>query len=642
MVSNLRRLSPMKTVPLPAAAFALYRAIVQRLAVPVVVALLIGEAFADQPNIVIVYADDMGYGDCTANNPESKIPTPNIDRLARQGLRFTDAHSPAATCTASRYGLLTGTNPARTGVVNGLTGLGPVIDSGEVTVADFLKDQGYVTRMVGKWHLGFEMHGDGPRKTFDFSKPLAGGPLDCGFDSFFGLTKASSGPPYFYIRGRRPVATPTETTAGTKRALKTNGMDSRTAYAGGDIAPGFVPEECNSRLCDDVVKTISEHAKSDGNKPFFLYYAMLEPHVPWLPVEEFGGKSKAGPYGDYIVQLDHEIGRVLQALKDSGLEDDTLVIFSSDNGAMWRQPDIVRFNHRANGIFSGTKGTPYEGGHRVPFIVRWPGKVPASSTTDALINHSDLFATVAGLFNVDIARAYPGSAQDSHSFLPVLREPASEHERPGMIVTPGSYRLGNWKLRFRRGGGSTDHAISEAMLHDLSGDPAELKDLSNAHVERKQKLFADYQQFVADRKLKPLAVQVAERKNANKRPTKKTPKMSSAPRGRVNLKDAKLSKEQQTRVAALKKKFGKRRAELQRQLDDLLTNDQKEARDAAKKKALAEGKGGVKLRTAMDAALDLTPDQKKKFNELRQAIGRFTREHRQNLQKVVQDSGPNQ
>jgi arylsulfatase A len=641
VVSNSRRLSPMKTIPVLAAAFALYRAIVQQLAISVVVALLIGEAFADQPNIVIVYADDMGYGDCTANNPESKIPTPSIDRLARQGLRFTDAHSPAATCTASRYGLLTGTNPARTGVVNGLTGLGPVIDSGEVTVADFLKGQGYVTWMVGKWHLGFEMHGDGPRRTFDFSKPLVGGPLDCGFDSFFGLTKAPSGAPYFYIRGRRPVARPTETTPGTKRALKTNGKDSRTTYAGGDIAPGFVPEECNARLCDDVIKTITEHSKSAGNKPFFLYYAMLEPHVPWLPTEEFGGKSKAGPYGDYIVQLDHEIGRVLQALKDSGLEDDTLVIFSSDNGAMWRQPDIERFNHRANGIFSGTKGTPYEGGHRVPFIVRWPGKVPAYSATDALINHSDLFATLAGLFNVDIAREYPGSAQDSHSFLPVLREPASEHERPGMIVTPGSYRLGNWKLRFRRGGSSTAHAISEAMLHDLSDDPAELKDLSNAHVERKQKLFADYQQFVADRKLKPLAVQVAERKNAKKRPTKKTPKTSSS-RRLANLKDAKLSKEQQTRVAALNKEYGKRRVELQRQLDDLLTNDQKEARDAAKKKALAEGKGGVKLRTAMDAALNLTPDQKKKFNELRQAIGQLTREHRQNLQEVVQDSGPNQ
>jgi len=146
---------------------------------------------AEKPNIIVIYADDMGYGDCTVNNPESKIPTPNIDRLAAEGMRFTDAHSPSSTCTASRYGLLTGINPARTGVTNRITGLGPVIGEGELTLADFLKEQGYVTRMVGKWHLGFELHGDGPRKTFDFSKPLTGGPLDCGFDYFFGVRSGS-------------------------------------------------------------------------------------------------------------------------------------------------------------------------------------------------------------------------------------------------------------------------------------------------------------------------------------------------------------------------------------------------------------------------------------------------------------------
>jgi arylsulfatase A len=275
---------------------------------------------AEKPNIIVIYADDMGYGDCTVNNPESKIPTPNIDRLAKEGMRFTDAHSPSSTCTASRYGLLTGTCPVRRGVVNGLTGLGPVIDKDEVTVADFLKNHGYVTRMIGKWHLGFEMYGDGPRKTFDFSKPLVGGPLDCGFDSFFGLTKAPSGPPYFYIRGREPAAKPTETTPGTKRDLKANGRDSRTAYAGGDIATGFVPEECNAAFSDEAVKIVNDHAESDQGKPLFLYHAMLEPHVPWLPGEEFAGKSKAGSYGDYIEQLDYEVGRVLAALNETGLE----------------------------------------------------------------------------------------------------------------------------------------------------------------------------------------------------------------------------------------------------------------------------------------------------------------------------------
>lgn len=608
------------------------------LSVAIVLGAVSVQTNAASPNIIVIYADDMGYGDCTANNPKSKIPTPNIDRLAKEGLRFTDAHSPASTCTASRYGLLTGTNPARRGVVNGLTSLGAVIDPDEVTIADFLKGQGYVTWIVGKWHLGFEMHGDGPRKTFDFSKPLAGGPRDCGFDSFFGLTKAPSGPPYFYIRGRKPVAKPTERTPGTKRALKSNGRDSRTAYAGGDIAPGFVPEECNSRLCDDVVRTITEHAKSEPGKPFFLYYAMLEPHTPWLPADEFDGKSKAGPYGDYIVQLDHEVGRVIAALKESGLEDETLVIFSSDNGAQWRAPDIERFGHRANGIFSGTKGTAYEGGHRVPFIVRWPGRVPAGQVCDALVNHTDLFATIADYFDVDPAKAFPGSAPDSYSFLATLRDPESGHERPGMVVTPGSYRLGDYKIRFRRGGGSTDHELSEAVLHNLADDPAELTDISDRQPQTKSRLFADYQQFVADRALKPLAVEVAARKNAGKRPTTRTPKKTSPRRGSINFKEADLTKEQQERIAALNREFAQRRAELQKQLDELLTSDQKQARDAAKKKALAEGKGGVKLRTAMDEALKLMPAQKKRFNELRQAIGQETRERREKLQEVVRNS----
>ena len=483
-----------------------------------------------RPNIVFILADDMGYGDCTAYNSESKIPTRQIDGLAKEGVRFTDAHSPSATCTASRYGLLTGICPVRRGVTNRMTGLGPVIDRDEVTVADFLKDMGYITRMVGKWHLGFELHGAGPRKTLDFSKPLVGGPLDCGFDSFFGVRKAVSSPPYFYIRGREPVAKPTELTPGTRKALKANGKDSRTAYAPGDIAPGFVPEQCNAELCDDVVRIIRGHAASNESKPLFLYYAMLEPHTPRLPAKEFVGRSKAGPYGDYIVQLDHEVGRVLQALKESGLDSNTLVIFSSDNGAMWRSQDIERFGHRANGIFSGTKGTAWEGGHRVPFIVRWPGKVPASTVSGAVINHTDLFATLAELFNVDLAKAYPRSAPDSYSFLSVLRDPGKEHHRPGMVVTPGSYRLGDWKLRFKRGArSSTSRTVSDAVIHDLSKDPAEERDLSDTHAEKKARLFAEYQQFIAERKLKPLAVEVLNRQSERKGRSRRPRKTPSAP-----------------------------------------------------------------------------------------------------------------
>lgn len=596
---------------------------------------------AEKPNIIVIYADDMGYGDCTINNPDSKIPTPNIDRLAKDGMRFTDAHSPASTCTASRYGLLTGTCPARRGVVNGLTGLGPVIDKDEVTVADFLKDQGYVTRMIGKWHLGFEMYGDGPRKTFDFSKPLVGRPLDCGFDSFFGLTKAPSGPPYFYIRGRKPVARPTETAMGTKRDLKANGKDSRTAYAGGDIAPGFVPEECNAAFSDEAVRIVNDHAESDQSRPLFLYYAMLEPHVPWLPSEEFAGKSEAGSYGDYIVQLDDEVGRVLAALKETGLEKDTLVIFSSDNGAMWRPQDIERFGHRANGIFSGTKGTAYEGGHRVPFIARWPDYIPASTVSEAFINHSDLFATLADVFKVDLGKAYPENAEDSHTFLSVLSDPAHVHRRPGMIVTPGSYRLGDWKLRFRRGGGATAHPISEAMLHNISKDPAELADLSDSNAATKSRMYAEYRAFVDARHLKPLAVQVASRKSQKKtqhpraRPGKKGNNSKSGSR-RVEIPEN-LSEEQRARVDRLTKEYASKISELQKKLDDVLTDEQKESRRSGQKKALAEGQKGVKLRAAADAAAQMTNEQKKQVDGLRQAIARLSRERRAKLQAIVSE-----
>lgn len=332
----------------------------------------------EKPNIIFIYSDDMGYGDCTVNNPESKIPTPNIDRLANEGLRFTDAHSPGTTCTASRYGLLSGINPARRGVTNGINGLGPVLETKELTVAEMLKTQGYCTRMVGKWHLGFELGAaDGRRPAIDLSKPFVGGPLDHGFDTFLGMNSAISSGPYYYIRDRGPEVLPTASTKGNKAADR----DKRESYAAGDLAPGFVHEEINTRLCKEVIGIIRDHSANDDPRPLFLYYAMLEPHTPWLPEDQFADKSGAGPYGNYVAQLDHEVGRVLDAIKESGIENDTLVFFSSDNGALWTQANIKKYDHRANGPLAGGKARPQERGHRVPFIARWPGRIPAGKTT---------------------------------------------------------------------------------------------------------------------------------------------------------------------------------------------------------------------------------------------------------------------
>jgi len=547
----------------------------------------------ERPNIIVIYADDMGYGDCTVNNLKSKIPTPNIDRLAKEGLRFTDAHSPSSTCTASRYGLLTGVNPARRGVVNGINGLGPVLEEKELTIAEMLKAQGYATRMVGKWHLGFELAAaEGRRPVLDLSKPFVGGPLDHGFDAFLGMNSAMSSGPYYYIRNRGPEVLPTESTEGTKARDR----DRRVTYAAGDLAPGFVHEKVNSRLCDEVINILKNHRGKGDPEPLFLYYAMLEPHTPWLPEEQFAGKSGAGSYGNYVVQLDHELGRVLNALKESGMEHDTLVFFSSDNGALWPEADIEKYGHRANGPLAGGKARPEEGGHRVPFIARWPGRIPAGTKTDALINHTDMLATLAELLDVeDVAGE---AAIDSHSFLPVLREPNTEHERPAMAVTAGSFRQGDWKLTFNRGrrsAGPEECDVDQASLYNLAEDLGETRDLSQSQPKRKEQLFAAYREYFADLRLKPLAIQVAERKKNAKTQTKGAParRAGTRPKAPNRQPAVKLSKELLAKVAVLKKEFGQRRAELQEQLDDLLTEDQKQARDAAKKKALTEGKGGV-------------------------------------------------
>jgi arylsulfatase A-like enzyme len=597
-------------------------------------------AAAERPNIIIIYADDMGYGDCSVNNPESKISTPNIDCLAMAGLRFTDAHSPSSTCTASRYGLLTGINPARRGVVNGINGLGPVLEAKEFTVAELLKAQGYATSMVGKWHLGFELApAEGGRPVLDLSKPFVGGPLDHGFDTFLGVNSAISSGPYYYIRNRGPEVLPTESTNGTKAQDR----DRRETYAASTLAPGFVHDEVNSRLCEEVIGIIRNHARKGGPEPLFLYYAMLEPHTPWLPDKQFVGNSGAGPYGDYVAQLDDEVGRVLKALTESGLEGDTLVFFTSDNGALWPEADIEKYGHRANGPLAGGKARSEEGGHRVPFIARWPGRIPAGRTTAALINHTDMLATLAELLEVqDIGVE---TRIDSHSFLGVLRKPDAPHTRPAMAVTAGSFRQGDWKLTFNRGprsAGPEARSAEQASLYNLADDLGETHDLSQSQPERKQRLFAAYREYYAKRELKPLAIQVAERKKTAKTQVKKplARRAERQPKAAGGPPDAKLSEEQGKTVAAAKKEFTQRRAALQKELEDLLTDEQRRARDAAKKKAVAEGKGGVKLRTAMDTAVKLTPAQQKKVNELRQAMKQLTSAHRGELKEAQRNDPP--
>jgi len=453
-----------------------------------------------QPNIILILADDMGYGDCAVYNPESKIKTPHIDQLAQEGLRFTDAHSAASTCTPSRYGLLTGTNPVRTGVLNTLLSRGdPIIDAEEKTLADLLRDQGYVTRMVGKWHLGFDSDKRGKKAHVDLTQPLTGGPLDRGFDSFYGLHSSPGSSPLCFTRDRRVLALPTA--EGTITKHKADGSTTQVKVM---MAPGYRPQDASPSFCHEALKMIREQAAATDATPLFLYYASPAPHQPWAPTEAFKGKSGLGVYADYVMQLDDVVGQINSALKETGLDQNTLLIFTSDNGTGPKAVEVMaQSGHASSATLRGAKADSWEGGHRVPFIAKWPARIAANQQTSAVINFTDLFATFAELLAVDPATHYPESGADSHSFLPVLFQPTETYQRPGMMFNRGGVRDGDWKLvsksRVRK-----MEAVkrSQFELYDLEADRSERNDLTKANPERTERLFKAYTDYAQRRELK--------------------------------------------------------------------------------------------------------------------------------------------
>ncbi len=447
-------------------------------------------AKAKNPHIVIIFVDDMGYGDPGCYNPASKIATPHIDALARAGMRFTDAHSPGALCHPSRYGLMTGCYPFRTDV--SVWRRKPVIAAGRMTVASLLKSHGYSTAMVGKWHLGFLQNG--------YDKPLPGGPVDRGFDSFFGIRASTDIPPYFYIRGNRAVAPPTE-------HIEANRTDGWSPIQGafwreGGIAPGLALKDVLPRFTEEAITIIENHPKSSSGKPLFLYLAYPSPHTPWLPSPEFKGRSKAGLYGDFAEMVDAMIGRVLSALKQNGMADETLVIFASDNGPVWYDKDVGRLGHDSAGGLRGMKGDAWEAGHRMPFIVRWPDCVKPCSVTSQTICYTDLLATFADVLGVTLP---DGAGEDSFSILPVLqgKQPEDKPVR-GPVVVPSAggfmtIRSGPWKLidGLGSGGFSKPHRVKpspggpKGQLYNLDDDPGETKNLWQSHPEIVKRLQAE-------------------------------------------------------------------------------------------------------------------------------------------------------
>ena len=437
-------------------------------------------AASSKPNIVFILADDMGYGDPGCFNPSSKISTPAIDRLAAEGMKFVDAHSPGSWCVPSRYGLLTGQYPLHQTMK---PELGALIDSSRITIASLLRRNGYRTGMVGKWHLGFT--GVSNWQNVDYHQPLTGGPVDRGFDYFFGMHASLDIPPYFFIENRRAVAAPTEKIKAHQSPNATTSI-SGAFWREGRMAPGFNHVDVLPTFASKAVAFL-EQAARNKTEPFFLYFAMTAPHTPWVAQPAFVGKSRAGEYGDFTMQVDHTVDQVLQTLTKLGLDDNTLVIFSSDNGPVWFREDIQKYGHRSAGRFRGMKLDAYEGGHRVPLVARWPGKIKPGSLSTQLVCFTDMLATFAAVVGDTLS---PQAVTDSYDMLPVLLG-KSRAKRNGLVVEDYCVREGNWKFISGNGTGPLQQKFGRVdappisgELYDLAKDPAETNNLYNKEPGR--------------------------------------------------------------------------------------------------------------------------------------------------------------
>jgi arylsulfatase A-like enzyme len=394
--------------------------------------------------------------------------------------------------------LLTGRYPFRTDISRWPKH--PLIAPDQVTIASLLKSKGYRTAMVGKWHLGFEEAG--------YDKPLPGGPVDCGFDSFFGLRASTDIPPYFYIRGNRAVQPPT----GQIEANHSEGWSpiQGAFWRAGGIAPGLALQDVLPRLTEEALAVIADHRQASGERrvPLLLYLAYPAPHTPWLPSPEFQGKSGAGMYGDFAMMVDAQIGRVLRALTQAEMLDDTLLLFTSDNGPVWYDRDVKRFGHDSAGGLRGMKGDAWEAGHRVPFIVRWPGRVTGGTVSEQSICFTDVLATLADVCGSTLPKA---AGPDSFSLLPVLAgdQPADRPIRGPIVMQAARastlmIRSGHWKLINQLGsGGFSEPAIVEpntgdpdGQLYNLHDDPAETRNLYLEHPDVVARLTAEMEGIV--------------------------------------------------------------------------------------------------------------------------------------------------
>lgn len=465
------------------------------------------------PNVVFILADDMGVGDVSHNG--GLAPTPHIDRMAKEGLRFTDAHSTSSVCTPTRYSILTGRynwrSPLKKSVVWGFSD--PLIPESRLTVPAYLKSKGYHTGIVGKWHLGLGWHklpngevrqpAEGPAKgegwDVDFTRKVDGGPLALGFDESFIISASLDMTPFVYLRNDLPVGVPTVT---------------KHFYRWGMATEDFEAVNCLSDFAREARSFISAQVARDAQQPFFLYLSLTSPHTPIVPSPEWQGKSPLGDYGDFLMETDWVVGEVIAELEKQGIAENTLVIFSADNGCS-PEADIDKLKakgHQPNGPLRGHKADVFEGGHRVPFVVRWPQRVAAGGVCAQTVSSVDLFRTLADVLGE--ADSLPDeAAEDSFSLLPLLDDPTvSEPVRPFIIHHSGigyfAIREGKWKLLLCPGSGGwseprpkdaeKDLSLPAVQLYDLQSDLAESRNLIEEHPEVAARLVAKLAKAIRD------------------------------------------------------------------------------------------------------------------------------------------------
>jgi len=462
---------------------------------------VLAELGASKPNIVVIFADDLGYGDVSCYG-STKIHTPNIDRLASEGMKFTDAHSAASLCSPSRYGLLTGRAPWRLH----RKGNGYRLTPGQTTLAAFLKDSGYTTAAIGKWHLGYSK---------DWNKLPITGPLEVGFDYHFGVPQNHNDSSRAFIEnhdlvGRKP---------GEKYRI----------VKGRDFPEGLAEPRVEDQVDTTLTKKAVDFIRRSAEAPFFLYFTPCAPHTHVTPAAEFRGTSNAGLFGDHVQELDSHVGEILSTLDELNLSDNTLVIFTSDNGSTPKdfkgtqnvqlnladdsgeirtkfktaKADAKKLGHVTNGPWRDGKGYSYEGGHRIPFIARWPDRIEPGTSSAAMITMTDLFATAADIVRQELPS---DAAEDSFSLLPVLlgREEKIVGRDAIFILGNGkdsavAVRSEQWKLIVRYG----DDKDRGNELYDLSKDPGEQTNVINDHPEIAEQLSAAYRKAESDGRTRP-------------------------------------------------------------------------------------------------------------------------------------------